>query len=189
MVERDIIVVGTSAGGVETLTRLVHGLPSGFPASLFIVCHFPSGVRSALPEILSREGTLLATHAVDDEPFYPGQIYIAPPDRHLLLAPDRRMHLSRATRENLHRPAVDPLFRSAARYFGPRVIGLILSGGLSDGAAGLMAVRGAGGLAVVQDPEDALVPEMPRNAGRSPGPTTWPGRPTCRACWRPSCGR
>ncbi len=164
MAARDIIVVGTSAGGVETLSRLVRRLPSGFPASIFIVCHLPTGAHSFLPEILSREGALLASHAVDGEPFYPGQIYVAPPDRHLLLGPDRLIRLSRAARENRHRPAVDPLFRSAARYFGPRVLGVILSGALSDGVAGLLAVRGAGGLGIVQDPGDAIVAGMPQNA-------------------------
>jgi len=169
MVERDIIVVGTSAGGVDALLKLVRGLPTGFPASFFIVCHLPTGARSALPEILSRGGALLASHPADGEPFYPGQIYIAPPDRHLLLGPDRKIRLSRSARENGHRPAVDPLFRSAARYFGSRVIGVILTGALSDGAAGLLAVRGAGGLAVVQDPADATIAGMPENAARIAG--------------------
>lgn len=164
MAGRDIMVVGTSAGGVEALTALMRGLPAGFPASLFVVCHVPTGARSALPEILSRAGTLLASHAVDGEPFHPGHIYVAPPDRHLLLGPDRRMRLARSARENRHRPAIDPLFRSAARHFGPRVVGVILSGSLSDGSAGMLAVRGAGGLAVVQDPDDALFAAMPRSA-------------------------
>jgi len=169
MAVRDIIVVGTSAGGVEALSQLVRGLPSGFPASLFVVSHFPPGGRSVLPEILSRSGPLLATHAVDGEPFYPGHIYIAPPDHHLLLGPEGRMRLSRGARENHNRPAVDPLFRSAARYYGPRVIGVVLTGSLDDGTAGLMAVRAAGGLAVVQDPADARVSAMPLNASRIAG--------------------
>lgn len=169
MAVRDIIVVGASAGGVETLSQLVRGLPSGFPASLFVVSHFPPGGRSVLPEILSRSGPLLATHAVDGEPFYPGHIYIAPPDHHLLLGPEGRMRLNRGARENHNRPAVDPLFRSAARYYGPRVIGVVLTGSLDDGTAGLMAVRAAGGLAVVQDPADAKVAAMPLNASRIAG--------------------
>ena len=169
MAERDLIVVGTSAGGIEVLSRMVRGLPAGFPASFFIVCHLPTGARSALPEILSREGPLLASHAVDDEPFHPGHIYVAPPDWHLMVGPDRRMRLSRAARENRHRPAVDPLFRSAARHFGPKVVGVILSGALSDGVAGLMAVRAAGGLAVVQDPNDAVISGMPQNAVKIAG--------------------
>jgi two-component system chemotaxis response regulator CheB len=169
MAERDLIVIGTSAGGVEALGRVVAGLPAGFPASLFIVCHVPAGYRSLLPEILSRSGPLLAGHPADGEPFYPGHIYVAPPDRHLLLGPDGRMHLSRAARENNHRPAADPLFRSAARHYGPRVIGVILTGALLDGVAGLMAIRRAGGRAVVQDPKDARIASMPMNATRIAG--------------------
>jgi two-component system chemotaxis response regulator CheB len=161
---QDIIVVGASAGGVGTLSRLVRGLPAGFPVSLFVVCHFPSGCQSVLPEILSRSGPLLAAHAQDGEQFVPGHIYVAPPDRHLVLTPNGRTRLTRGARENHSRPAIDPLFRSAARYYGPRVIGVILTGALSDGTAGLMAVRAAGGMAVVQDPRDALVAAMPQSA-------------------------
>jgi two-component system chemotaxis response regulator CheB len=161
---RDIIAIGASAGGVETLAELARGLPPGFPASLFVVCHIPAGSQSILPKILSRSGPLLATHAVDGEPFHPGHVYVAPPDHHLLLAPEGRLRLNRGPRENHHRPAIDPLFRSAARHYDSRVIGVILTGGLSDGAAGLMAVRAAGGVAVVQDPRDAAVAAMPRSA-------------------------
>src|SRR5690242_15674063 len=143
MATRDIIVIGTSTGGVDALSRLARGLPPGFPASLFVVCHFPAGGRSVLPEILSRSGPLLAAHAADGEPFYPGQIYVAPPDRHLVLGPNGRMRLTRGARENHHRPAADPLFRSAARHYGPRVIGVVLTGALYDGTAGLMAIRAA----------------------------------------------
>src|SRR5688500_8338026 len=118
MPTRDIIVIGASSGGVEALALLARGLPAGFPASLFVVCHFPPGGRSVLPDILSRSGPLLATHAVDGDPFWPGHIYVAPPDRHLVLGPDGRTHLTRGARENHHRPAVDPLFRTAARHYG-----------------------------------------------------------------------
>src|SRR5262245_36360005 len=163
MASRDVIVVGASAGGVDALAQLARGLPGGFPASVFVVCHFPPGGRSVLPDILSRSGPLLATHAMDNFPFDPGQIYIAPPDRHLVLAPGGRMRLDREARENHFRPAVDPLFRSAARHYGQRVIAVVLTGALNDGSAGLLAVRRAGGLAVVQDPLDALVAAMPRN--------------------------
>jgi two-component system, chemotaxis family, protein-glutamate methylesterase/glutaminase len=166
---RDVIVVGASAGGVDTLAQLVRGLSPGLPASIFVVCHFPPEGHSILPTILSRSGPLLASHGRDGEPFYPGQIYVAPPDRHLLLMPHQRMRLTRGPRENNHRPAVDPLFRSAARYYGPRVIGVVLTGSQSDGAAGLLAVRGAGGLAVVQDPADAVIAAMPENATRIAG--------------------
>lgn len=164
MPARDIIVIGTSTGGVEALAQTVRGLPAGFPASLFVVCHFPPGGRSILPEILSRAGPLLAEHAGHDQPFRPGHIYVAPPDHHLVLGPDGQTHLNRDGRENHHRPAVDPLFRSAARHYGQRVIGVVLTGALYDGTAGLMAVRAAGGLAVVQDPRDAVVAAMPQNA-------------------------
>jgi two-component system chemotaxis response regulator CheB len=164
MAAHDIIVIGTSAGGVEALTQVARGLPSGLPASLFVVCHFPPDGRSVLPQILSRSGSLLAVHAVDGEPFYPGHIYIAPPDRHLLLAPEGRMRLTRGPRENHNRPAIDPLFRSAARYYGARVVGVVLTGALHDGTAGLLAVRAAGGIAVVQDPSDALIAAMPLHA-------------------------
>lgn len=169
MASRDVIVIGTSAGGVEVLTELVRGLPAGLPASLFIVCHFPTGWRSLLPSILSRAGKLLAAHPADGDPFYPGHIYVAPPDRHLLLAPEGRMRVVRGPRENHHRPAIDPLFRTAARYYGPRVVGVVLTGALNDGAAGLLAVRSAGGLSVVQDPADALMAAMPLNASRVAG--------------------
>jgi two-component system chemotaxis response regulator CheB len=117
-----------------------------------------------VPEILSRAGPLLASHARSDEPFHPGQIYVAPPDYHLLLAPGGRVALSRGPRENRHRPAVDVLFRTAARYYGPRVVAVVLSGSMSDGTAGLLAVRAAGGIAVVQDPRDAAMAAMPENA-------------------------
>jgi two-component system chemotaxis response regulator CheB len=142
----------------------VRTLPVGLPASLFVVCHFPADARSVLPEILSRAGALLATHAADGQPFYPGHIYVAPPNHHLLLSPGGTMRLTREARENGHRPAIDPLFRSAARYYGDRVAGVILTGALHDGAAGLMAVRASGGVAIVQDPEDADVAGMPRAA-------------------------
>jgi two-component system chemotaxis response regulator CheB len=166
---RDIIVVGASTGGVDALAELARGLPAGFPASVFAVCHFPPGGQSILPEILSRSGPLPASHAIDGEPFYPGHVYVAPPDRHLLLAPGGQMRLTRDARENHFRPAVDPLFRSAARHYGRRVIGVILTGALYDGAAGLIAIRAAGGLGVVQDPRDAVVAAMPENATQLAG--------------------
>jgi two-component system chemotaxis response regulator CheB len=156
MPNHDIIVVGASAGGIEVLRELVAGLPAGLPASLLVVCHVQPGARSILPEILSRAGPLLARHAGDGEPIYPGHIYVAPPDDHLLVGRGV-MRLDHGPRENRHRPAIDPLFRSAARAYGPRVAGVILTGYLDDGAAGLLAIRAAGGVAVVQDPADAMV--------------------------------
>jgi two-component system chemotaxis response regulator CheB len=159
----DIIVVGASAGGVEALMELARNLPAGLPATLFVACHIPPEGKSNLPHILSRSGRLLAQHPRDGEMAYPGHIYVAPPNFHLVV---QRGHvqLTRAARENHHRPAIDVLFRTAARAYGPRVIAVVLSGYSHDGVAGLMAVRAAGGIAVVQDPQDALVPDLPSNA-------------------------
>jgi two-component system chemotaxis response regulator CheB len=159
----DVIVVGTSTGGVEALVQMVRGLPPGLPAAIFVVCHFPPGGTSILPDILSRAGPLLAAHARDGEPAYPGHIYVAPPDFHLLVALGQAV-LTRGARESGFRPAIDALFRSAARTYGPRVIGVVLTGSLYDGVAGLLAIRAAGGIAVVQGPEDALIPALPQCA-------------------------
>jgi two-component system chemotaxis response regulator CheB len=163
MAHHDIIVIGASSGGVEVLAQLAQGLPKGLPAAIFVVCHFPPGSRSVLPDIISRSGPLLAVHPHDGDPVYPGHIYVAPPDHHLLVD-NGTVRLSRGPRENGHRPAIDPLFRSAARVYGSRVIGMVLSGALYDGVAGLLAIRAAGGIAIVQDPQDALVAALPTHA-------------------------
>jgi two-component system, chemotaxis family, protein-glutamate methylesterase/glutaminase len=160
---RDVIVIGGSTGSVEALCQFVRGLPAGFNAAVFVVCHIPSTSPSALPDILSRRGQVLARHPRDGEPAHPGHIYVAPPDLHLTLR-DGLIRLDHGPRENRFRPAIDPLFRSAAREYGGRVIGVILSGSLNDGVAGLIAVRSAGGLTVVQDPADAILAELPRSA-------------------------
>jgi two-component system chemotaxis response regulator CheB len=164
----DIIVIGASAGGVEALSELVRALPPGLPAALFVVCHFPADSRSVLPDILSRSGPLLAQHARDGEPINPGQIYIAPPDHHLLLEVDR-VKVTRGPREHGLRPAIDPLFRSAARVFGARVVGVLLSGSLYDGLAGFLAIRAACGMAVLQDPKNALSAALPESAAEIAG--------------------
>lgn len=163
MAGRDIIVVGASAGGVEALRTLVAGLPKDFPGSLFVVMHTAPDSPGVLASILDRAGPLVARHATNRERIKPGHIYVAPPDMHLLLEPGM-MRLTRGPRENRFRPAIDPLFRSAAQVYGPRVVGVILTGGLDDGTSGLWTVKRLGGVAVVQNPDEAYMSSMPLNA-------------------------
>jgi two-component system chemotaxis response regulator CheB len=163
LAQRDIVVLGASAGGVQAFARLARDLPDEFPASVFMVLHLLPTAHSVLPDIVDRAGPLHAAVAQDGEAIERGRIYVAPPDRHLLLTADG-VRLSRGPRENGHRPALDPLFRSAARTFGPRVIAVVLSGSLDDGTDGLRVVRRRGGATVAQDPEDALHPSMPASA-------------------------
>jgi two-component system, chemotaxis family, protein-glutamate methylesterase/glutaminase len=159
----DLVVVGASAGGVEALIRVVGELPGDFDAAVLVVLHLTPNASSNLPAILARAGRLPAAHARDGEPIRPGQILVAPPDRHLVVR-DGRAHLSSGPAENLQRPAVNVLFRSAAMNWDGRTVGIVLSGALDDGADGLRAIAMAGGLAIVQDPADALVPSMPMEA-------------------------
>jgi two-component system chemotaxis response regulator CheB len=160
---RDIVVVGTSAGGVEALRALVGALPADFPGSVFIVMHTAADSPGVLAHILDRAGPLPASNASNRERIKPGRVYVAPPDMHMLLEPGL-VRLSRGPKENRFRPAVDPLFRSAAAVYGPRVAGVILTGGLDDGTSGLWTVKRLGGVAVVQDPEEAFMPSMPQRA-------------------------
>ena len=162
MPEHDIVVIGGSAGGVETLVDLVSTLPEDFPGAIFVVIHFPSIGKSYLPQILSRSGALPAKHAEDGERIQPGRIYVAPPNSHLLLS-NGKMHLSRGPKEHGLRPSVDSLFRTAARAYGTRVVGVVLSGTLYDGVAGSIAIKQDGGICIAQDPEEALYPGMPLN--------------------------
>jgi two-component system chemotaxis response regulator CheB len=159
----DIIVIGCSAGGVEALGKLAGGFPRDLPAAVFVVHHFPPYAVSVLPTILGRAGPLPAAHAADGEAIQPGRIYVAPPNYHLLVRRGR-VRLLHGPRENGMRPAVDPLFRSAALAYRSRVIGVILSGTLDDGTEGLLAIKRHGGIAVVQDPEEALYSGMPSSA-------------------------
>lgn len=163
MPHRDLVVVGASAGGVEVLKQLVAGLPKDLAAAVLIVLHIAPSSPSVLPRLLARRSTLPVRFAEDDEPIAHGVVYVAPPDRHLVVEPGR-LRLTRAPRENHSRPAIDPLFRSAALAYGRRAIGVILSGRLDDGTAGLWAIKERGGIAVVQDPDDAAHADMPRNA-------------------------
>ena len=166
MAGHDIIVVGASAGGIQAIQELVRGLPRDLPAAMFIVVHTSPQSGGLLPQIVDRASVLAAERAANNRPFERGRIYIAEPDHHLLIKRGR-MCVVRGPRENGFRPAVDPLFRTAARAYGPRVVGIILSGGLDDGTAGLTEVKRAGGIAIVQDPQDASFPSMPESAIRN----------------------
>lgn len=163
MAHHDIIVIGASAGGVDAIKSLVSTLPRDLPAAVFVVIHISAESPNLLPSILERAGELPAVSPADGDPIEPGRIYVAVPDHHLLLEPEH-IRVVRGPKENRHRPAVDPLFRSAAWAFGPRVIGVVLTGMLDDGTAGLWAVKTCGGIAVVQAPGDSLYPSMPSNA-------------------------
>jgi len=158
-----LIVIGASGGGIEALQRLVAALPPDFPAPVALVMHTAPQSPGVLPEILTRAGPLTAVSARNGERLRPGVIYVAPPDQHLLIEPGRA-RVTHGPRENRFRPAIDPLFRSAAQVYGPAAVGVILTGSLDDGTAGLWAIHKLGGITVVQDPRDALFPSMPQSA-------------------------
>jgi two-component system, chemotaxis family, protein-glutamate methylesterase/glutaminase len=157
-----VIVIGASAGGVHALLQISETLAGAFPAPICIVQHIGSN-RSLLPELLRFRGNNHAVHPEDGQRLAPGTLFVAPPDRHMLLERDT-VRLTHGPRENHARPAIDPLFRSAALAFGTRVIGVVLTGQMDDGSAGLKAIQECGGLTIVQDPASAAEPEMPKNA-------------------------
>lgn len=160
MATRDIIVIGASAGGVQALSTLVADLSPDLPAAVFIVLHVPSDVPSLLPGILARQTSLTVAHAIDDEPIIHGRVYVAPPNHHLLIEKGH-VNLVHGPKENLHRPSIDALFRSAARWAGSRVIGVVLTGARDDGTLGMRLIKERGGIGIVQDPFEAPFPSMP----------------------------
>ena len=163
-VTHHIIVIGSSAGGWDTLPPILENIPENMPATVFIVQHFPSDTMgTAFLRHLSKSSVLPCAFAVDREPIKPGRVYIAPPDHHLLINKDFVM-ITKGPRENSFRPAIDTLFRSAAAYYSTSVIGVLLSGLRDDGVEGLSTIARSGGITVVQEPANAPFPDMPQNA-------------------------
>jgi two-component system chemotaxis response regulator CheB len=163
MPSRDIVVIGGSTGALEGIRTILSGLRPGFPAAIFVAVHTAPEGPGLMPEILGRAGSLPVSFPQDCDRLTPGQVYVAPPDRHLLVKRDH-VRVTRGPRENRFRPAVDPLFRTASAAHGNRVIGILLSGGLDDGVVGLGLIRNHGGVTIVQDPDEALAPGMPEAA-------------------------
>lgn len=159
----ELIAVGASAGGVEALTRLVSGLDPDLRQAVLVVLHLPANAPSALAKILDRAGPLPSVSATDGAELKPGTIYVAVPDRHLLVE-DHRILLTEGPTENGHRPAINALFRSAALAYGRRAMSILLSGVLDDGVLGSAAIKSRGGVTIAQSPSDALFPAMPANA-------------------------
>lgn len=166
MATHDTIVVGASAGGVQALKTLVTGLSADLPAAVFIVLHVPSDSPGMLAGILARDSKLPIANARDGDEIQKGRIYVAPPDVHLLIE-RQRVRLVHGPREKLHRPSIDALFRSAARWAGPRTIGVVLTEARDDGTVGMHAINKRGGISIVQDPEEALFPSMPMSVMRT----------------------
>jgi len=163
--KRRLVVIGGSAGGIEALRTLASDLPEDFSAPICVVLHTAPDSPGLLPSILARSGALPAEHAASGTRRQPGHFYVAPPDHHLIVEPGS-LQLTKGPRENRFRPAIDPLFRSAAQTYGPGAIGVLVSGGLDDGTAGLHTIKRLGGAAIIQDPREALFPSMAANAAR-----------------------
>ena len=160
-----MIVIGASAGGIQALQELLAGLPCDFPATILIVMH-TAAEDGHLAEVLARCTDMPTRLAEHNMPIAAGQVYVAPPDHHLIVV-DSRVMLWRGPKVNRHRPAIDPLFESTAKVFGKRVVGVVLTGYLDDGTAGLARVKAEGGIAIVQDPQDAVAPNIRRTHWRT----------------------
>src|SRR5262245_231297 len=161
----NIVVIGASAGGVEALREITSSLPANLQAAIFVVMHLSPAVPSALAQVLGARAEMRVTTANDGDRIEPSRIYTARPNLHMLIEPGI-VRLSHGPKENRHRPSIDPLFRTAARAYGPRVVGIVLTGLMDDGAVGLHVIKHEGGVAIVQDPKDALFPSMPESAIR-----------------------
>lgn len=158
-----VVVIGASAGGVDALIQIARDLPAGLPAPICAVIHITPDAHSVLPQILTRRGALKAVHAEEGMALERGVIYIAPPDHHLRIGRYGRLRVGHEAREHYNRPAIDPLFRSAARAYKENAIAVVLTGNLEDGTEGTMAIKAHGGVVIVQDPLDAAYPSMPRS--------------------------
>lgn len=160
-----VIVVGASAGGLDALTALIGQLPIDFPVPILIVMHISAdAVGNVLLDSINAHGKLKCLHAMDGVQAKPSHVYLAPSDHHLLIGKEGKLMVTKGARENRYRPGIDPLFRSAAVAYGNKAIGIVLTGYLDDGTAGLMAIKRCGGICIVQDPVDAEYPDMPKNA-------------------------
>lgn len=160
----EAVVIGASAGAVDALTVILPALPSGYPLPVMVVVHVPPDKKSLMADLFRYKSRVGVREADDKEPLAPGTVYFAPPDYHLLVEPDRRLSLSSEEPVHFSRPSIDVLFESAADAFGAGLVGVLLTGASADGARGLRAVRDAGGAAIVQHPDEAAVPTMPRAA-------------------------
>jgi two-component system chemotaxis response regulator CheB len=163
MIAKRLVVIGASAGGIEALRSVQAGIPDTFPAAICVVIHTSPESPGVLADILNRTGQIPVSQACDKVQLVAGHVYVAPPDHHLLVEPGR-LRVTKGPREHRFRPAIDPLFRSAAQVFGPAVIGVILTGNLDDGTAGLWMIKKLGGIAIVQDPSEAQFSSMPLHA-------------------------